>query len=269
MGKRKNTAAVAPVAPVQSEVTVAEVEQALSELPTVSMGFEKTEQSFVTVQKLSDAIAHANGQYKARKGSSANLGKTGYNPDLAKAHKIVTGLTEGQLKEIAELNISDALLAGLKDASNTKKPMRTMQAVLFTITGSGSFLKGSAKTFLLEFCGLVIAGAKTRQGMKFCATGKGYQGDSDEVYSTAKARKLVAMFSAVSSASESTQNSVSFSKGGIAETLGVAKKDSRTGLPVVNLENKVTQKLNSIIEKMSDSSMTLLVAQASQRESNG
>lgn len=217
----------------------------------------------LSVAMLQSAITHANAQYKTRKGSSANLNKSGYNPDLSKAYSIASALTDGQLNAIVELEIAEKLVAGLKDASNTKKPMRTLQAVLFTVTGSGNYLKGSAKTFLLEFCGLVIAGAKTRKALAFCATAKGYNGDADEMRSTLKARELVKAFTAVTVASESTQSSVSFSKGGIADTLGVAKKDSRTGMPVVNLENKVAQKLNELVEKMTPSNLTLLVAQAS------
>ncbi len=222
----------------------------------------------LTVAMLNNALAVANESYKKKHGSRANLNKSGYNPDFAKAQKIVSSISESQLAEFVKLEVSEKLVSSLNDASNTKKPMRILQALLFTVTGSGSFLKGSAKTFLLEFCGLVIAGAKNRAGLAFCATGQGSGHTSDEVYSTAKARQLMKMFGQVKVNTEKTQNSVSFSKGGIADTLGVAKKDSRTGLPVVNLENAVAVRLNSLIEKLSDNSIALIVAQASLRDIN-
>lgn len=236
----------------------AQVTNVITENPVVEQ-----QKPALSVAMLHSAITHANAQYKTRKGASANIDKSGYNPDLAKAYKIAANLNEAQLIAICELEIAEKLVAGLKDASNTKKPMRTLQAIMFTLTGSGSHLKGSAKTFLLEYCGLVVAGAKNRAGLRFCATGKGDDNTSDEVFSTAKARKLLNAFGAVSVASESTQNSVSFSKGGIAETLGLTKKDSRTGLPTVNPESKVTVALNAIIEKLTDSQISLIVAQAS------
>lgn len=222
----------------------------------------------LTIAMLHSAIARANESYKTRKGLSANINKSGFNPDLAKAHKIVSGLTQAQIDEIVLLSVADKVVAGFSDASNTKKPMRIIQALLFTLTGSGSYLKGSAKTFLLEFCGLVVAGAKTRKGLAFCATAKGDSSTSDEVFSTAKAHQIMKAFGKIGIVTEQTQNSVSFSKGGIADTLGVAKKDSRTGLPVVNLESPIVAKLNEIVSKLTDNSIQLLVAQASQRDNS-
>jgi hypothetical protein len=226
---------------------------------------EKAASAF-TIAALQKAVTTANENYKKKHALKANLNKNGFNPDLAKAHKIVSGMTETQLQEIEKLQVAETILASLQDATNTKKPMRILQAALFTVTGSGQYLKGSAKTFLLEFCGLVVAGAKTRKALAMCATGVGFNGDSDEMRSTAKARELIKAFGVKTKpASEQTQNSVSFSNGGIAATLGVAKKDTRTGLPVVNLESPVVVKLNDIVSKLSDSSLQLLVAQASER----
>lgn len=210
------------------------------------------------------ALNHANETYKARteaKGAKPELNTAGIQSDIAHAMRIVQGLTDPQWEAINALDVGDSILNGMRDASNVKKPMRTIQAVMFAVTGNGAYLKGSAKTFMLEFCGLVTAGVKNRDGLRFCATGAGNEHTSDSV-KTQKARQILKAFGAIKVSSESTQNSVSFSAGGIAAVLGVAHKEKRTGLPVVNLENKVAQKLDNIVREMTDGKLDLLVAQS-------
>lgn len=204
----------------------------------------------------------ANAAYVARAGETANLNKAGINPDLSKALAIVEALAEGQEQAIKALGIESRLIEGIKQSTNTKKPMRIMQALGFTVSGDGKFLKGSARTFLLEFCGLVIAGAKSRDALAYCATGKGNENTSDTV-KVGQARKIMQAFGKVSAQSEQTQNSVSFSKGGIADTLGIAHKEKRTGLPVVDLSNAVAQKLDDMVRTMTDGKLALIVAQSS------
>lgn len=208
------------------------------------------------------ALNSANSAYIARKGASANLNKSGFNPDINKALQIVALITDAQIKAISALEIDAQIIAGLKDATNTKKPMRTLQALMFTITGNGAYLKGSARTFLIEFCALVIAGAKTRSALAYSATGKGDDSTSDEINVT-KARMINRAFGAIGVSTEQTQNSVSFSKGGIAETLGIARKTARQDMPVIDLSNKVAQALNAMVAGMTDSKINLIVAQAS------
>ena len=212
-------------------------------------------------ETLKAALINANAAYVTRKGNAANLNKSGINPDIAKALGIVSKITAAQLDAIEALDVSGNLIKGLTDATNTKKPMRTLQAVLFAVTGSGDYLKGSARTFILEFCGLAIAGAKTRASLAYCATGKGDENTSDSVKTT-KARAIMKAFGQVGVSTESTQNSVAFSAGGIAATLGVATKDKRTGMPTINLDNKVAQALDNIVKGMTDGKLALLVAQA-------
>ena len=218
----------------------------------------------LNIETVKTAIIAANAAYVARKGEKANVNKAGVNPDLAKALTIAGKVAPAQWAAIEALDISEQFVKGLQDASNTKKPMRTLQAVLFALTGSGEYLKGSARTFILEFCGLAIAGAKTRAGLAFCATGKGNEHTSDEVR-IQKARAIMRAFGQVGVSTESTQNSVSFSKGGIAEVLGVAIKGKRSGMPEINLENKVAQALDKIVNGMTDGKLALLVAQANER----
>ncbi len=208
-----------------------------------------------------NAVMSANAQYITRKGATANLNKSGINPDLQKALDIVRDIPDGQFVAIKKLEIETRLIDGIKSATNTKKPMRIMQALLFTISGNGVFLKSSAKTFILEFCGLVIGNAKTREALAFSATGKGNENTSDEIR-IAKARAIQKAFGLISAQSEQTQNSVSFSAGGIADTLGIATKEKRTGMPVVNLDNKVAQALDAMISAMTDSKLQLIVAQS-------
>lgn len=207
------------------------------------------------------AIVTANAQYIARKSAKANLNKVGINPDLQKALEIVRAVPDGQWGAIKKLEVEARLLDGIKNATNTKKPMRILQALLFTVSGNGEFLKSSAKTFILEFCGLVIGGAKTRDALAFSATGKGNENTSSEI-KIARARAIQKAFGIVSAQSEQTQNSVAFSAGGIADTLGIATKEKRTGMPVVNLDNKVAQALDAMISAMSDDKLNLIVAQS-------
>lgn len=209
-----------------------------------------------------NALTAANVSYIARTpAEKQNLTKTGIQKDIARAMGIANNISDAQASAIKALEVEDRIMSGINGATNTKKPMRTLEAVLFSITGDGRFLKGSAKTFILEFCGLVIAQPKTRAGLAFCATGKGNESTSDEV-KVSQARKIIKAFGEIGVSTESTQNSVSFSKGGIADVLGIARKDSRTGLPVVNLENKVAQKLDEIVKGMTDGKLALLVAQS-------
>lgn len=218
--------------------------------------------SSLTIATITNSLTSAHTAYLARKGEKANTGKTGINPDFAKAFKIASGITDAQLSVINDFGINDSIINGLRDATNSKKPMRTLQALLYVVTGDGQYLRGSAKTFMLEFCGLTLAGAKTRSALAFSATGRGNENTSDEI-KIAKARAIMKKLSTIGVSSESTQNSVAFSKGGIAEVLGVARKDSRTGMPVVNLDNKVAVKLDAIIRDMTDGKLELLVSQAS------
>ena len=211
-------------------------------------------------ETLKNALVAANAAYIART-PAAKLNKAGLQNDIAKALGIVAKMTPAQIEAIAALEVGDSIIKGLTDATNTKKPMRTLQAVLFAVTGSGDYLKGSARTFILEFCGLAIAGAKTRAGLAYCATGKGDENTSDNV-KTQKARAIMKAFGQVGVSTESTQNSVSFSAGGIAATLGVATKDKRSGMPSINLDNKVAQALDNIVKGMTDGRLALLVAQA-------
>lgn len=218
----------------------------------------------LNIETVKTALFAANAAYVARKGEKANVNKAGVNPDLAKALSIAGKVAPAQWAAIEALDVAPQLLKGLTDATNTKKPMRTLQAVLFALTGAGEYLKGSARTFILEFCGLAIAGAKTRAGLAFCATGKGNESTSDEV-KMQKARAIIRAFGAVGVSTESTQNSVAFSAGGIAATLGVAHKGKRSGMPEINLENKVAQALDKIVSGMTDGKLALLVAQATER----
>lgn len=217
----------------------------------------------ITIESLQNALAAANVAYVARKGETANINKTGINPDIAGAAKLVAALTAPQLARINELVPN--LPAAIKDATSTKKPLRTLQALLFSITGDGNFIKGSARTFFLEYLGLALAGAKTRDGLAYSATGKGNESTSDEV-KVSQVKKIQKAFGAVGVSTEATQNSVAFSKGGIAEALGVARKDSRKGMPIVDLNAPVTIALDETIKTMTDGKIALIVAQATGKE---
>lgn len=220
----------------------------------------------VTIETVRAALTAANAAYIARTPEAdRNMNKAGtMQKDIAQAWEIAGKVSAPVWGGIDALGIADQLIKGIESATNTKKPMRILQAVLFAQTTDGRYLKGSAKTFLLQFCALAAGGAKTRSALFFAATGKGNESTSDEI-SVTKARLILKRFGGIGEGSESTQNSVSFSKGGIAETLGVAIKDKRTGMPAINLDNKVAQALDNIVKGMTDGKLALIHAQATER----
>lgn len=212
---------------------------------------------------IKNAVVAANALYIAREGANAKLNKAGINPSLSTALDVVEKFTDAQCEAIKNLGIESRLIDHIKSASNVKKPVRTLQALAFIVTGNGAFLQASARTFLLEYCGLVTGEVKTRDALAFVATGKGNDMTSDRV-KVSQARKIRTAFGAVSVSSEQTQNSVSFSKGGIGEALGLTEKEKRNGLPNVHKteNNPVALALDSIIKTMTDGKLALIVAQS-------
>lgn len=220
----------------------------------------------ITIENIKTAIAAANAAYIARTPEAdRNMIKGGdMQKDLAQAWAIASKVDNHVWGGIDAMGVGAQIIEGIKGATNTKKPMRILQAALFAQTTDGRYLKGSAKTFLLQFCALAACGAKTRSSLFFAATGKGDESTSDEI-SVSKSKLILRKFGGIGEGSESTQNSVSFSKGGIAETLGVAVKDKRTGMPAINLDNKVAQALDAIVKGMTDGKLALIHAQATER----
>lgn len=229
------------------------------------MTTKKTVASKLTIAMLEQSLKVANEAYIKRNGDDAVLNpKTGIQKDIERAYGFARSMSQAQLDEIVKLQAHTRLLEGLKDASSSKKPMRVLQALLFILTGSGKYLTGSSKTFLLAYCGLIFAGAKTKDGMRFCVTGKGDEHTSDQVFSTAKATKIRNAFGAVSEASYKTQKSVSFGgKGGdIASSLGLAKTTRDLPDPIPNLDNPLCARLQHWVNTVTDQQLELVVAQA-------
>lgn len=220
----------------------------------------------LTVNELKQALVNANALYLARckqDGKAPKLNAQGMSSDIQTAYKLVSGMTEAHLKEVAQMGLNDTFLNCLKDASNIKKTKRIAQALLFALTGNGNYLQMSAKAWFLGYVGLVACGVKTVEGLKYCISGKGDSNTSDQLTSTEKANKILKKFGGgLGKGSTDTCYSVAFSEGGIATALQCAKKDSRTGLPTANPESPVIQKLDAIINKATDGYIELLVAQA-------
>lgn len=217
------------------------------------------------VEIIKNAIVAANASYIARTPEAdRNMNKAGVQKDLAQALDIANKVDAHVWAGVDKFGVGAQIVEAIKGTTNTKKPMRILQAVLFALTSDGRYLKGSSKTFLLQFCALAACGAKTRAALAFAATGKGDESTSDEI-SVSKSKLILRKFGAIGGGSESTQNSVSFSKGGIAESLGVAIKEKRTGMPVINLDNKVAQALDEIVKGMTDGKLALIHAQATER----
>lgn len=213
--------------------------------------------------ELINALVSSNARYIART-ANPSLNKVGINPSIASAIDIANKLTDAQAGEIEKLGLRSLLLDSIATQTNVKKPVRTLQALLFTLTGNGSFLQASARTFVLEYCGIITGEVKTRAALAFVATGKGDENTSDSV-KVNQASKIRRAFGVVSAGTEPTQNSVSFSAGGIGEALGLTmRKEKRTALPVaVAVENNpVALALDSIIKTMTDNKLALIVAQS-------
>jgi hypothetical protein len=218
----------------------------------------------LTVAQLQQAIMNQNAAYIARtKPEDLNLNKDKVNPDLARAYRYAKDLTEVHLQAIAAMGLNDSMMNGVAKATSVKVPMRTIQGILFSLTGNGNYLKGSAKAFLLGFCGLLVAKPVNKNGFYFCMTGKGNEFTSDEVKNTANARKILSKFEAISPASIKTQASVAFGKGGVGEILGAsAAPKSRTDIPTPVYDSPVAALLNGIVSQATDAQIELLHAQA-------
>lgn len=181
------------------------------------------------------ALVAANATYVARTGSAAKVNASGVQPDIAHAIKTVEAFTAPQWDALNALGVSDAVNKGIKGASNVKVCKRIAQVLGFIATGDARYIKGSARTFLIDVAALHLAGAKSRDAMRYASTGKGNESTSDEI-NVSVARGLHRL-GCTAPASEATQYSVSFAANGMGAILGVATKTGRGALPVVNVES--------------------------------
>jgi len=211
-------------------------------------------QNVITKEMIAAAYDRANAAYVARKGASANVNKSGVNPDIAKGLKVWSGMSDATFSAVIALCDGIALCDAIAGTTNTKKAMRLPMFLSFIVSGDVRDLKGSARTAFLELCALVN-GATNRDSLMFAATGTAKEGENVNLRDTSLARKLRMLAGSVKPSTEQTQNSVTFSAGGIAQTLGIASKDSRKSHPVVNSDSPILRAMLDRINRTAESTL--------------
>jgi hypothetical protein len=221
--------------------------------------------NIITREAVANAYAKANALYVARKGARANLNKSGVNPDIAKGARVWSKMSDATFSAVVALCAGLDILGSIANATNTKKALRLpmllgaiQRALAGDDQGFRDYLQGSAKTGYLEVCALVN-GAKNRDSLIFAATGTTREGGESTLRDVSLARKLrVLAGGAVKPSTEQTQNSVAFSAGGLAQTLGIAKKDTRKSHPVIDENSPVLRAMLAGINKLSESALFAL-----------
>jgi hypothetical protein len=223
---------------------------------------EKPDIKVLTIAQLHQALMNANQLYIARNKSPV-LNKNGIHESISAAYTALKGMTDVHLREVAEMGLNDTVLRCLSDASNIKKTKRICQSLMFTLTGNGQYLQMSAKGWFLGYVGGIVAGgAKNKQGIKYAMGAQGDEHTSDQLKSVDKANRIMRAFEKLGKGSVNTCFSVTFSKGGIAEALQCAMKDSRYSDPIPNPDSPIIKKLDAIVSKATDGYIELIAAQA-------
>lgn len=210
-----------------------------------------------TIEQINNAFIAANRAYVARNGANAKLGKTGMQNDIAAGLSVFSQFTNEQIKTLASYGIDWANVSkGIASATNVKIARRLPQFLGFIVSaGDARYLQGSAKTALLEYCAL-HAGARSKDALRFASTGKGNESTSDEI-SVQRARAVLKAFGSVKPSSRETQASVSFSKGGLLDILGMvtpwAKGDTMPAL----IDCKLGRALGALLAGLSESQIQL------------
>ena len=220
-----------------------------------------TNLDFTAKSKMQDALNVANAGYIARKGASARLTKSGYQPDIATARDLVNAMTDDNAGAILALCASAEvdLCAGLRDVHNVKVSKRIVQFLGFVQTGDLMLIQGSARTALHEISA-ILNGAANRESLHFAATGTTREGANEvTLRDQGIARKLRKIAGNTKTGSEQTQNSVTFSAGGICSILGIAKKDSRKSFPVLNATSPVLRAMLDRVNTISEGAINMLI----------
>ena len=203
------------------------------------------------------AFDTANRAYVARNTGRAVLNKSGMQPDIAAGLAVFKGFTPAQFDALASYGIDWASVAqGIAGASNVKIARRLPQFLGFIVTGGDArYLQGSAKTALLEYCAL-HAGACTKDALRFASTGRGNESTSDEI-SVSRARAVMRAFGTVKASSRETQASVTFSRGGILDILGMVSPWAKGATMPVLIDCKIGRALGAMLAGLSDSQIEL------------
>ncbi len=167
-----------------------------------------------------NAFTAANKGYIARNGAKAKLAANGFQDDVSAGLKTFNEMTIPQMQKLASYGIDWARVGDyIANCSNVKIARRSAQLPLFVMTGDPKYCTGSTKTAFLIYCAL-HANAKTKDALRFAATGKGNESTSDEI-SVQRARAVLRAFGAVNGSSYDTQASVSAKDGGLLDMFGL------------------------------------------------
>lgn len=211
-----------------------------------------------------EALNAQNDAYIKREPSPV-LNKKGINPAIASGMKLwakMSDATRAAIEKGAQRCNVD-LIAGMRDATNVYVAKRCASLSDF-VWGSGDIAAlargGSAKTAVLECCAVAV-GKQSRAAVFYAATYVKREG-SDEVSNPAFMRKLHKLSGgAVKVGTESTQNSVTFSKGGLAEIFGMVTRTGRgdTTVYTVNEESLALRDLIDRINRTSEGAIEIAV----------
>lgn len=209
--------------------------------------------------ELQQALIAANSAYIARKGSAAKLNAAGVQDDIASALITCGRFSDANVSALAAICDLPAALRMIGQATNVKKALRALDLLALLAFDDLKFCRASAKVFVVEYAGLLTAGVKTRSGLRFVATGKGNENTSDEVKVT-QAGKLRKALGATSESSVLTQESVSWSKGGLGEIVGaiVAGSGARGKKPEIIEEAPIVKALDNWFSKLTDGKIALI-----------
>ena len=215
------------------------------------------------INTIKTAFAAQDARYKQNPKNAQAVEKLGtkMQPDIQAGLATFLALTPGQVGALAKLGIDWGKVSeGLSRATNVKVARRLPQFVAFIISGDARYLQGSAQTALLEYCALCI-GAKTKEALRFASTGKGDENTSDQI-NVSKARTLRNAFGEVKSSSRDTQASVSFSKGGLLDILGLVTPWAKGDTMPTPVDCKLSRALNSLVNSATESQIELWAATA-------
>ncbi len=207
----------------------------------------------LTIDLIRNAYALGNAAYRARNPESGTDSK-----DIANGLARFERFSAAQWAGIAALGIDASIVEGIANTGNVKVLLRLPQLIDYLVTGDHRALQGSAKTAVVEALA-IEAGAKTRDALRFAATGKGDENTSDQI-DVSKARAFVRALGGtlISASTEPTQNSVAFARGNLLAILGIAHKTDRRGMPELNRDSGLYRAIAKHVNRISERDLIAL-----------
>jgi hypothetical protein len=185
------------------------------------------------------------------------------NPDLQRAIEMINAFTEPQIEELNKYGFAADFAKVARSATNIKVSMRIPYLAGFIAAGDGKYLQGSLKTYAIEAWAVCRGNAKTRDAMKFYATGKGNENTSDECNTSA--REAIRTIGLVHAGSESTQNSVAFSSRGLANVgKAFTRPAMKNAVPVPCDESELLPVMLQRLEQLGEQGRAIAFAKRGQ-----